>query len=72
MESTLKNSNLIILFLASRPKFLVASAAPVLVGSAAGFAAVGLFQQYLFLLALIAIMALHAGANIANDYFDHT
>ena len=65
-------SKLFILFLASRPKFLVASAAPVLVGSALGFATAGTFSLYLFILALLAIMALHAGANLANDYFDHT
>jgi 1,4-dihydroxy-2-naphthoate octaprenyltransferase len=65
-------SKLFILFLASRPKFLVASAAPVLVGSALGFATAGTFSLYLFILALLAIMALHAGANMANDYFDHT
>jgi 1,4-dihydroxy-2-naphthoate octaprenyltransferase len=65
-------SKLFILFLASRPKFLVASAAPVLVGSALGFATAGTFSPYLFILAILAIMALHAGANMANDYFDHT
>ena len=65
-------SKLFILFLASRPKFLVASAAPVLVGSALGFATAGTFSLHLFILALLAIMALHAGANLANDYFDHT
>jgi len=65
-------SKLFILFLASRPKFLVASAAPVLVGSALGFAISGSFSPYLFILALLAAMALHAGANLANDYFDHT
>jgi 1,4-dihydroxy-2-naphthoate octaprenyltransferase len=60
-----------IFFLASRPKFLVASAAPVLVGSAAGYAATGTFQPALFVLALLAITALHSGANITNDYYDH-
>jgi len=65
-------SKLFILFLASRPKFLVASAAPVLVGSALGFATAGTFSLYLFILALLAIMALHSGSNMANDYFDHT
>jgi 1,4-dihydroxy-2-naphthoate octaprenyltransferase len=59
------------LFLATRPKFLVASAAPVLVGSALGYVAAGAFQMDLFVLALLAIMALHAGANVINDYFDH-
>jgi len=71
MKSGFKNSILIILLLACRPKFLVASVAPVMVGSAAGFAAAGTFQPYLFILAAFAIMALHAGANITNDYFDH-
>jgi 1,4-dihydroxy-2-naphthoate octaprenyltransferase len=65
------NSRLVILFLASRPKFLVASAAPVLVGSAAGYAVTGAFQPILFILALLAIMLLHCGANITNDYYDH-
>ena len=72
MKSHFDNSKLIALFLASRPKFLVASAAPVLVGSAVGFVVSGVFSPMLFVLALSAIMFLHAGANMANDYFDHT
>lgn len=67
-----EHSKLVIFLLASRPKFLVASAAPVFVGSALGYATAGTFQPMLFTLAMLAIMALHAGANIANDYFDHT
>jgi 1,4-dihydroxy-2-naphthoate polyprenyltransferase len=67
----LNRKNLVTLFLASRPKFLTASASPVLVGSALGFAVAGTFNWPLFLLALFAIMALHSGANIANDFFDH-
>jgi 1,4-dihydroxy-2-naphthoate octaprenyltransferase len=62
---------LITLFLASRPKFLTASIAPVLAGSALGFAVAGTFNWLLFLLALLGVMFLHSGANIANDYFDH-
>jgi 1,4-dihydroxy-2-naphthoate octaprenyltransferase len=62
---------LITLFLASRPNFLTASVSPVLVGSALGFAVAGAFHWSLFLLALFAMMALHSGGNIANDYFDH-
>jgi 1,4-dihydroxy-2-naphthoate octaprenyltransferase len=58
------------LLLASRPQFLTASISPVLVGSALGFAIAGTFNWPLFLLALFGMMALHAGANIANDYFD--
>jgi len=71
MKSRFQYSKLIVLFFASRPKFLVASAAPVLVGSTLGYATTGSFNPALFILALLAIMALHAGANMANDYFDH-
>ncbi len=71
MNFAAKYSNMTILFLASRPKFLTASAAPVLVGSCLGYATVGSFNPVLFFLALLAIMALHSGANIINDYFDH-
>jgi 1,4-dihydroxy-2-naphthoate octaprenyltransferase len=71
MKTEPKRPKLTTLFLASRPKFLTASAAPVLVGSALGYAAAGTFSPVLFILALLAIMALHAGANMANDYFDH-
>jgi 1,4-dihydroxy-2-naphthoate octaprenyltransferase len=60
-----------VIFLASRPQYLGASVAPVLVGSALGFAVSGSFHLGLFLLAVFAIMALHAGANVTNDYFDH-
>jgi len=70
MKSDYRQPKLITLFLAARPKFLTASAAPVLVGSALGFAIAGTFNWPLFLLALFATMALHSGANIANDYFD--
>ncbi len=71
MKAHLKHSKGVVLFLASRPKFLVASIAPVLVGSGLGYAATDTFSTILFILTLMAIMALHAGANMANDYFDH-
>jgi 1,4-dihydroxy-2-naphthoate octaprenyltransferase len=57
--------------LASRPQYLGASVAPVLVGSALGYATAGSFHAGLFALAALSIMALHAGANVINDYFDH-
>ncbi len=72
MKSYSEHSKFIIFLGASRPKFLMASAAPVLVGSSLGYAIAGAFNPVLFVLALLAIMALHAGANMANDYFDHT
>jgi len=54
-----------------RAPFFTASALPVIVGTAVAFANTGQFNLILFILALLAIVALHAGANIANDYFDH-
>jgi len=63
-------AELSVLFLASRPQYLGASVAPVLVGSALGYAIAGSFNLGLFVLAVFAIMALHAGANVTNDYFD--
>jgi len=59
------------LLLAARPQYLGASVAPVLVGSALGYAVTGSLSVGLFVLATLAIMALHAGANVVNDYFDH-
>ncbi len=57
--------------LAARPKFLTASVAPVVVGSALGYAVAGALDWGLFVLALLSMMALHSGANIVNDYYDH-
>jgi len=71
VKSHVEHSKLIELFLASRPKFLVASVSPVLVGSCLGYATVGSFNWPLFTLAMLGIMAIHSGANMANDYFDH-
>jgi len=74
-SSLMKNPSLpkkvVNLFLASRPTFLTASAAPVFVGSALAYATAESFSFILFFLALFAIMALHSGSNLANDYFDH-
>ncbi len=71
MTNEHKLSRVWVYFLATRPAFLTASAAPVLVGSALGFAAAGTFSVSLFLLALFATVLLHSGSNVANDYYDH-
>jgi 1,4-dihydroxy-2-naphthoate octaprenyltransferase len=71
LPDSLTKSRFVIYFCAVRPAFLTASAAPVLVGSAAGFALTGFFSVYFFLLALFATILLHSGANVANDYFDN-
>jgi 1,4-dihydroxy-2-naphthoate octaprenyltransferase len=64
-------SRLRVYFLAARPAFLTAAAAPVLVGSTLGFAVSGEFSVVLFLLALFGMVFLQGGSNIINDYFDH-
>jgi 1,4-dihydroxy-2-naphthoate octaprenyltransferase len=64
-------SRLKIILLAARPQYLGASVAPVLAGSALGYAVAGDFHVGLFVLAVLSIMAIHAGANVVNDYFDH-
>ncbi|MBN2457486.1 MAG: 1,4-dihydroxy-2-naphthoate octaprenyltransferase [Sedimentisphaerales bacterium] len=55
-----------------RAPFFTASIVPVFVGTAAAYYSVGVFSLPLFMLALVGMVSLHAGANIANDYFDHT
>ena len=71
MKPQTKLSRCIILLGACRPKFLVASVAPVVVGSCLGYATVGSFDTLLFVLGLAAMVLLQAGANMTNDYFDH-
>ena len=58
------------LFNAMRPKFFPASVLPVLAGSAWGFMVAGQFDWPVFLLALVATMCVHAGANVLNDVGD--
>lgn len=54
-----------------RAPFFTASIIPVLFGTALAFNLTGRFDLVFFLAALIGGMCLHAGANIANDYFDY-
>ncbi|MDW8215167.1 MAG: 1,4-dihydroxy-2-naphthoate polyprenyltransferase [Roseiflexaceae bacterium] len=55
--------------LAARPQTLPAAIAPVVVGSAAAFAA-GSFRWLPFLAALVGALLIQIGTNLANDYFD--
>jgi len=71
MKDTSGPGRLSLVLLASRPQYLLGSVAPVLVGSALGYAVAGAFNPGLFVLATLSMMALHAGANVTNDYFDH-
>ncbi len=54
---------------ALRPVSFTASVIPVLVGTA--IAAADVFHPLLFVLALLGSIAIHAGTNLVNDYFDH-
>ena len=56
---------------ALRAPFFTASAMSVVVGSAAAWAAGAPVDVPAFILALIGVVALHAGGNLANDYYDH-
>ncbi len=54
-----------------RAPFLPASAAPVILGSVLAYSHTGDLNWPVFLLALLGVQLIHAGANVANDYFDH-
>ncbi len=54
-----------------RLPFLTASVTPVLLGAAVAWQETGLFDLSLFLLTLAGAVLAHAGANMANDYYDH-
>jgi 1,4-dihydroxy-2-naphthoate octaprenyltransferase len=55
---------------ALRPHSFTASVTPVFVGAAAA-SYEGALDAFPFLVTLIASVAIHAGTNLANDYFDH-
>lgn len=57
-------------FHATRPKFFPASVLPVLAGTAWGYTIAGQFDPAVFVLALIATVCVHAGANVLNDVGD--
>ena len=68
----MNNSKLALWLQELRAPFFTASIIPVLVGTALAYSNANIFNPYLFILAVLGMVALHAGANIANDYFDHT
>lgn len=54
-----------------RAPFFTATIAPVLMGTALAWKLDGKFNFALFVAALVAMLFLHAAANMLNDYFDH-
>ena len=62
-------ARLLLAYQATRPFSFTASVIPVLVGTL--IAACVDFSPVRFLLALIGAVAIHAGTNLVNDYYDH-
>lgn len=59
-------------FHATRPKFFPASVLPVVVGTAWGAYATAQVDLYVFLLALVATVCVHAASNVLNDVGDES
>jgi 1,4-dihydroxy-2-naphthoate octaprenyltransferase len=55
-----------------RAGFFTASVVPVCLGAAIAWARTGSFNLGYFSLTLLALICVHAGTNMTNDYFDHT
>lgn len=60
------------LFHACRPKFFPASVLPVVTGTAWGVYAAGTMDIYVFVIALLATMLVHAASNVLNDVGDES
>jgi len=60
------------LFHATRPKFFPASVLPVIAGTVWGVYTSAAFEPYVFILALLATVCVHAGSNVLNDVGDET
>lgn len=54
-----------------RAPFFTATIVPILLGATIAWARTGTFHLGLFLLTMLGGLLLHAGTNVANDYFDH-
>ncbi|PIE01222.1 MAG: 1,4-dihydroxy-2-naphthoate octaprenyltransferase [Thiothrix nivea] len=69
-DQSLQNKPLLRYWLATRPGFMAASVVPVLLGTAAYAHQGGQVSLLLLLLSVIAVMLVHAGMNVLNDYYD--
>jgi len=56
---------------ALRAPFFQAVVVPLLLGTAVAWYRTDRFHWGYFLLALVGVLCIHAGTNLANDYFDH-
>lgn len=69
MEKTVEISRCKIWLIAARPRTLIASISPVLIGTVIAYKT-GAFDPLLFLFTLLAAIGIQIGTNLANDYFD--
>ncbi len=72
MSSVAKQSKITLWLKELRAPFCTASLLPVIIGSAVAYSQTEQFNLILCVLAALATVSIHLGANIANDYFDHT
>jgi 1,4-dihydroxy-2-naphthoate octaprenyltransferase len=54
-----------------RAPFLTASIIPIILGTAIAWETSGQLHLFYFIVTLLGGICLHAGTNVANDYFDH-
>ncbi len=66
----MKYASIKLWFSATRPKFFTAVIIPIVLGSSIALVYENVFFPLYFVLALVGGIALHAGTNLANDYFD--
>ncbi len=64
-------ANLKTLFLATRPSFFTASVLPALLGASTAWRVGGVFNPAYLALTVLAVIALHGGMNVLNDYYDY-
>lgn len=57
--------------LETRAPFFTATLVPIVLGGVIAWSTAGVFNWWYFILSLIGGICLHAGTNIANDYWDH-
>ncbi|MHA2365682.1 MAG: UbiA family prenyltransferase, partial [Candidatus Hodarchaeales archaeon] len=71
LKSSIKNRSKL-WFRAVRAPFLIAAIIPILLGAALAFSIEGLFNFEWFFITMISGICIQGGANMINDYFDHT
>ncbi|TFH18216.1 MAG: 1,4-dihydroxy-2-naphthoate octaprenyltransferase [Lentisphaerales bacterium] len=70
-NAPIRRPKFVLLLQELRAPFFTGSVVPILVGTSLAYYHTSIWNWPLFLLALVGIVLIHAGANVANDYFDH-